>query len=143
MANTYSQISIQVVLAVKGRENFITKNFRDELHAYIVGIINRKNQKSLAVNEWKDHVHAFFGMEPSMCISDLVGAVKSNSSKWINERNFTKGKFQWQDGYGAFSYSKSQRDTVIKYILNQEQHHRKKIIQAGISRNAAEGGNKI
>ena len=126
MADTFSQISIQVVFAVKGRENFITKNFRDELHKYIAGIINKKEQKSLTVNGWKDHVHAFFGMEPSMCISDLVGAIKASSSKWINDRDLVKRKFHWQDGYAAFSYSKSQRDPVIKYIVNQEQHHRRK-----------------
>ncbi len=126
MADTYSQISIQVVFAVKGRENFITKNFRDELHKYIAGIINKKEQKALAINGWQDHVHAFFGMEPSMRISDLVSAIKANSSKWINERGFVKGKFQWQEGYAAFSYSKSQRDPVIKYIIKQEQHHNRK-----------------
>lgn len=126
MADTYSQISIQVVFAVKGRENIITKNFRDELHKYITGIVSRKGQKCLVVNGWKDHVHVFFGLEPSMKISDLVSAIKANSSKWINERGFVKGKFQWQEGYAAFSYSKSQRDAVIKYIMNQEQHHHRK-----------------
>ncbi|MBK9730681.1 MAG: IS200/IS605 family transposase [Chitinophagaceae bacterium] len=126
MANTYSQISIQVVFAVKGRENIIIQKFRDELHKYIAGIVNDNKQKSLAVNGSTDHLHVFFGLEPSMCISDLVRDIKAGSSKWINERGFIKGKFNWQDGYAAFSYSKSQRDSVIKYIMNQEQHHRKK-----------------
>lgn len=126
MANTYSQISIQIVFAVKGRENLLRSEFRAELFKYISGIIEGKGQVSLAVNGWQDHVHAFFGMEPSACISDLAAAIKSNSSKWINEKGFVKGKFQWQEGYGAFSYSRSQRDNVIKYIMNQETHHAKK-----------------
>ncbi len=126
MADTYSQISIQVVFAVKGRESFIIQSFRDELHRYIAGIIEGKKQKSLAVNGWQDHVHAFFGIEPSESISDLVRDIKANSSKWVNERRFLKDKFRWQEGFGAFSYSKSQRDTVIKYIMNQEQHHNRK-----------------
>jgi len=126
MADTYSQISIQVVFAVKGRESFIIQSFRDELHRYIAGIREGKKQKSLAVNGWQDHVHAFFGIEPSESISDLVRDIKANSSKWVNERRFLKDKFRWQEGFGAFSYSKSQRDTVIKYIMNQEQHHNRK-----------------
>ena len=126
MANTYSQISIQIVFAVKGRENLLRKEFRPELFKYIAGIIEGKGQTILAVNGWQDHVHAFFGMEPSACLADLVSAIKSNSSKWINEKGFLKNKFQWQEGYGAFSYSRSQRDTVIKYIVNQEGHHSRK-----------------
>ncbi len=126
MANTYSQISIQVVFAVKHRENIITTDFRNRLHEYITGIIIGNKQKPLAVNGWKDHVHVFFGMEPSVCISDIVRDIKAGSSKWINDHHFVKGKFHWQDGYAAFSYSKSQRDPVIKYIVNQEQHHRRK-----------------
>jgi putative transposase len=126
MANTYSQITIHSVFAVKHRENFIHKAWRDTLHQYIFGIITGKGAKSLAVGGWKDHVHILFGMPVTTNTSDFVGAIKANSSKWINEQHFLKGKFQWQEGYGAFSYSKSQRDTVIKYILNQEEHHRTK-----------------
>ena len=99
MANTYSQISIQVVFAVKGRENIIATNVRDRLHEYISGIITGNKQKPLAVNGWKDHVHTFFGMEPSLSISDLVRDIKSGSSKWINDHGFTKRKFHWQDGF--------------------------------------------
>ena len=99
MVNTYSQISLQVVFAVKGRENMITTNFRDRLHEYISGIITGNKQRPLAVNGWKDHVHAFFGMEPSLSISDLVRDIKSGSSKWINDHGFTKRKFHWQDGF--------------------------------------------
>ena len=117
MANTYSQISIQCVFAVKGRQNFISSKWSEELYKYIAATINGKGAKSLAVNGWRDHVHMFFGMEPSMLISDFVGAVKACSSGWINECKFIPGKFQWQSGYGAFSYSKSQRDTVIKLLL--------------------------
>ena len=124
MANTYTQITIHAVFAVKYRENFITKDWRDNLHQYISGIITNKGAKSLAVGGWKDHVHILFGMPLTVCIADFVGEVKSNSSKWINEQQFIKGKFNWQGGYGAFSFAKSQRDIVIKYIMNQEEHHR-------------------
>ena len=129
MANTYSQISIHCVFAVKGRENLITKNWRDDLHKYISGIITNNGAKSLAVGGWKDHVHIFFGMPVTTCISDFMSIVKASSSKWINEQRFIRGKFQWQPGYGAFSNSKSQRDGVIKYIMSQEEHHRTKTFQ--------------
>ena len=123
MANTYSQLSIHCVFAVKHRENFILKEWRDDLHKYISGIIKAEGAKSLAVGGWKDHVHIFFGMPVTTRLSDFMSAVKANSSKWINEQQFIKGKFQWQAGYGAFSHSKSQRDIVINYIMNQEAHH--------------------
>jgi REP element-mobilizing transposase RayT len=126
MANTYSQISIHSVFAVKGKENIITRDFRNELHKYISGIITGNGAKSLAVGGWKDHVHIFFGLPVTTCISDFMSIVKANSSKWINEQHFVKGKFQWQSGYGAFSHSKSQRDRVINYIMNQEEHHKVK-----------------
>jgi REP element-mobilizing transposase RayT len=128
MADTYSQISIHAVFAVKGRQNFITANLRDRLHQYIAGTINGidKKAKSLAVGGWKDHVHIFFALPVSMSISDFVGKVKSNSSGWINKEKLMNGHFEWQAGFGAFSYSKSQRDTVIKYIMNQEEHHKEK-----------------
>ena len=129
MANTYSQISIHAVFAVKGRENFITSEWRDELHKYIAGIISNMGARTLAVGGWKDHVHIFFGMPVSSSISDFMSVVKANSSKWINERKFLKEKFQWQSGYGAFSFSKSQRNIVIKYIMTQEEHHRKQSFQ--------------
>ena len=126
MANTYSQITIHAVFAVRHRQNFITKAWRDQLHQYISGIITNKGATTLAVGGWTDHVHILFGMPVTFSIADFVGAVKANSSKWINERGFIKCRFQWQEGYGAFSYAKSQRDIVIKYIMNQEEHHRKK-----------------
>jgi REP element-mobilizing transposase RayT len=126
MAGTYSQIYIQVVFAVKGRENLIHKSWRDELHKYISGIITAKQQKSIIVNGVSDHVHCFIGLKPGMAISDLVRDIKNNSSKFINEKGFVKGKFQWQEGYGAFSYAYSQIEKVYNYILNQETHHQKK-----------------
>ncbi len=126
MPNTYSQITIHAVFAVKHRENFILKQWRYDLHRYISGIITNKGARSLAVGGWKDHVHILFGIPVTTNIADFMSAVKANSSKWINEQHFIKGKFQWQEGYGAFSYAKSQRDVVIKYIINQEEHHRER-----------------
>lgn len=125
MAGTYSQIYIQAVFTVKGRENLIHKSWREELHKYISGIITAKQQKSIIVNGVADHVHCFIGLKPSMSISDLIRDIKNNSSKFINEKGFVKGKFQWQEGYGAFSYSHSQIEQVYNYILNQETHHQK------------------
>lgn len=123
MGNTYSQLSVHAVFAVKNRENFILKPWRDDLHKYIAGIIKAENAMPLAVGGWKDHVHIFFGMSVTTKISELVGKVKANSSRWMNERKSVPGRFEWQSGYGAFSHSKGQRDTVIKYIMGQEEHH--------------------
>jgi putative transposase len=126
MANTYSQINIQCVFAVKGRDNFITKSFRDNLHKQMSGILKNDNAFPLAVGGWLDHVHVFFELPPNIKISDLMRDLKASSSKWINDRKLVTGKFQWQEGYGAFSYSRSQRDQVINYIMNQEDHHKSK-----------------
>jgi REP element-mobilizing transposase RayT len=109
-----------------GRENLISKNWKDELHSYISGIIKGKEQKPIIVNGMPDHIHAFVGLKPSMSISDLVRDIKNNSSNFINDRKLVKGKFSWQEGYGAFSYAHSQIENVYKYILNQEEHHKKK-----------------
>jgi len=117
---------VHTVFAVKYRENCIVKDWQDNLHQYISGIITNKGAKSLAVGGWKDHVHILFGMPVTTSIADFMSAVKANSSKWVNEEQFIKGKFQWQEGYGAFSFAKSQRDIVIKYFMNQEKHHRTK-----------------
>jgi putative transposase len=125
MPGTFSQIYIQVIFAVKGRENIIGNNWKDELYKYIAGIIKNKEQKSIIVNGFADHIHAFIGLKPSMLISDLVRDIKSNSSKFINEQKFVNGKFSWQEGYGVFSYSHSQIENVYYYILNQEKHHHK------------------
>lgn len=125
MANTYSQIYIQIVFAVKGRENLITQEKREELHKFITGIIFNREQKLLAIFAMPDHVHILIGMKPNIAISDLVRDIKAGSSKFINDSKWINGKFNWQEGYGVFSYSKSHLDNVIKYILNQEEHHKK------------------
>lgn len=126
MAGTFSQIYIQIVFAPQGRENLIGKNWKDELHKYIAGIINNKGQKSIIINGVSDHIHIFVGLKPSMAISDLVRDIKNNSSNFINEKKFVNGKFSWQEGYGAFSYAHSQIEQVYNYILHQEEHHYKK-----------------
>lgn len=126
MPGTFSQIYIQVVFAVKGRENLIRNDWKKELHKYIAGIIKGKEQKSIIVNGMPDHIHAFIGLRPSIAIADLVRDIKNNSSNFINEHKWVKNKFAWQAGYGAFSYSHSHIDNVYKYILNQELHHKKK-----------------
>jgi REP element-mobilizing transposase RayT len=126
MAGTYTQIYIQYVFAVKGRQNLLQKPWREEVFKYMVGIINGKNQKSIIVNGVADHVHVFVGLRPSMSVSNLIRDVKNNSSDFINDRQFLPYDFSWQDGYGAFSYAHSQIDAVYKYILNQEKQHRKK-----------------
>ncbi len=125
MANTFSQIYIQCIFAVKSREHVLQEPWRDEVFKYMAGIIKGKDQKPIIVNGVADHVHLFIGLKPSACISDLVSDIKNNSSKFINEQRFLRSKFSWQEGYGAFSYAHSQLDNVYQYILNQEEHHRK------------------
>lgn len=125
MPDTFSQLYIQVVFAVKRRENLISQHWKTDLHKYIAGIITAKGQKSIVVNGMPDHIHAFIGLKPSMAIADLVRDIKNNSSNFVNTQKLVKGKFAWQEGYGAFSYSHSHIDRVYKYILNQEQHHQK------------------
>ncbi|MFN5517579.1 MAG: IS200/IS605 family transposase [Bacteroidota bacterium] len=126
MANTYSQIYLQIVFSVKGRQNLISKNWKEELYKYICGIVNGKEQKVYAIGGVADHIHILVSIKPTIALSDLVRDIKANSSKWINEKGFIKGKFQWQEGFGAFSYAHSQLDIIIAYINNQEQHHLKK-----------------
>ena len=125
MANTYTQIHLQFVFAVKYRNGLIQASFKEELYKYISGIIKENNHKLLAINGMPDHLHIFIGMRPSQSISDLLQDIKGSSSKWINEKKFLKVKFEWQEGYGAFSYSKSHVNDVINYIQNQENHHKK------------------
>ena len=124
--STYSKIYIPVVFAVKGRGSLIQHSWEEELYKYISGIVNNKEQKMLAINGMPDHIHFLIGMKPSCCLSDLVREIKKSSNEFINERKFTKLKFQWQDGYGAFSYSHSNLDNVIGYIEQQKEHHKKK-----------------
>jgi REP element-mobilizing transposase RayT len=126
MPGTFSQVYIQLVFAVKGRENLIGQSWKTELHKYIAGIIKGKEQKSIIVNGMPDHVHIFVGLRPSMAISNLTRDIKNNSSNFINDHKFVKGRFAWQAGYGAFSYSHSHIEKVYDYILNQEKHHKKK-----------------
>ena len=124
MADTYSQINVQIVFAVKGRRNLIPAEHREELHKYIAGIISRRHQKLLAIFAMPDHIHILIGIRPNIAISDLVRDIKTASSKFISEKNWLQDKFNWQLGYGVFSYSNSQIAKVAKYIENQEQRHK-------------------
>lgn len=125
MANTYTQLYIHMVFAIKHRDRLILSSFKDELMKYITGIIQNKGNKLLAINTMPDHCYIFLGLNPKNAISELVKDIKLASGDFINDKNWLKGKFHWQEGYGAFSYSHSQIDNVIKYILNQEKHHKK------------------
>lgn len=123
MPNTYSQIYIQLVFAVEGRQNLIAPNHREELHKYITGIISKRKQKLLAIFCMPDHIHLLVGISPTIAISDLVRDIKAGSSNFINERKWIRGRFNWQEGFGAFSYSRSQIKAVSDYILEQESRH--------------------
>lgn len=126
MADTYSQIYIHIVFAVKRRDNLISKKWKDELYKYITGIITNEGQKLLAINGMPDHIHILIGLKPTAVLSNIVRDIKANSSKFINDRKWIAGKFEWQQGFGAFSYSHSQLTNVINYIQNQEEHHKTK-----------------
>jgi len=126
MANTYTQLHVHALFAVKSRIGLIQKEWKDDLYKYIVGIVQHYDHKLLCINGMPDHVHVFFGMRPSQSLSDLMQDIKGSSSKWINDQRLVKGQFAWQEGYGAFSYSKSHVKNVISYIRNQELHHRSK-----------------
>lgn len=125
MPGTFSQIYIQVVFAVKGRESLISESWEEEIYKYISGIVKNKGQKMLAINGMPDHIHLLIGMKPSCCLSDLVREIKKSSNEFITEKKFTRFKFNWQEGYGAFSYSHSALDNVISYINNQKEHHQR------------------
>jgi putative transposase len=125
MPNTYIQIHIQFVFAVKFRKALIEDSYKQELYQYITGIVQSYGHKMLAINGVADHIHIFIGMRPTQSISDLMQDIKGNSSKWVNDKKFLKVKFEWQGGYGAFSYSKSHVQNVINYVKNQEKHHSK------------------
>lgn len=124
--NTFSQIYIQIVFAVKGRASLVSKSWEEELYKFVSGIVTNKGQKLLAINGMPDHIHIFIAMKPTCCLSDLVREIKKASNLYINEKKLCPSKFQWQEGFGAFSYSHSQIDGVVKYIHNQEVHHSKK-----------------
>jgi REP element-mobilizing transposase RayT len=129
MANTYTQLFIQFIFAVKGRNNLIKEAFRDELEKVICGIVTQQKCKTYAIYCNSDHTHILVGMHPTCSPSKLMEHVKSGSSKWLNEKRYISGRFSWQDGYGAFTYSKSHIDNVVKYILNQPEHHKKNSFQ--------------
>lgn len=129
MADTYTQLDIQLVFAVKGRQSLIQKSWKDELYRYITGIVQNHKHKMLRINGMPDHIHIFIGYHPSQLIPRLVEEIKTSSNEFVNAQGLATRKFSWQKGYGAFSYSRSHRDAVIKYINNQEQHHRKKTFQ--------------
>ncbi len=123
--NTYTQLYIHCVFAVKYRAALLHKEWDERLRSYIIAIVQNEGHKMLAINNVADHLHLFVGLNPVQSISDMMRAMKGDSSEWINNEKLTPGKFQWQDGYGAFSHSRSQLDSVVKYILNQEEHHKK------------------
>ncbi len=127
MANTYTQLYIHCVFAVKYRQAIIQAPWEEEMHKYITGIVQNNGHKLLAVNSAGDHTHLFIGLNPKQSISDLMRLVKGDSSEFINQKKFTSHKFFWQEGYGAFSNSRSQVDEVIKYVMNQKEHHKKKL----------------
>lgn len=125
MANTFTQIYIHTVFTVQNRLSLIQQGWKDELYKYITGIVTNQGHKLIAINGMPDHVHVFFGMKPIQSLSGLMQDVKGDSSKWVNKKKLVAGKFSWQEGYGGFSYSHSQIDMVVKYIMNQEKHHQK------------------
>ena len=126
MPNTYTQIYLQTVFAVKHRYGLIQPIWSEDLYRYITGIVQRQEHKMLAINGMSDHVHVFIGLNPKQSISDLMQDIKGDSSKWINDNRLTMGRFAWQTGYGAFSYGHSQIENVVKYIHNQQEHHQKR-----------------
>ena len=125
MSNTYTQIHIHAVFAVQNRLSLISPKWKDRLYMYITGVVQKSGHKLIAINGTADHVHILFGMRPTQSLSELMKNIKGSSSKWINDERLVCGKFSWQEGYGAFSYGKSQIPAVINYINNQEEHHKK------------------
>jgi REP element-mobilizing transposase RayT len=130
MANTFSQIYIQIVFAVSGRMSLVSPDFKEDLHKYITGIVKNQGQKLIVINGMPDHLHTLIGLKPSMALADLVRDIKGESSSYINKNRWVRGRFSWQEGYGAFSYGHSQLDTIIKYIEEQEKHHRKRTFKS-------------
>ncbi|CAN5453549.1 IS200/IS605 family transposase [soil metagenome] len=126
MANTYTQIYIQFVFAVQNRISLINSEWEQELYKYITGIVQNNHHKLIAINGMPDHLHIFVGFHTTQSIAGLMRQIKSDSSEWINTKSFVNGKFNWQEGYGAFSYGRSQLDQVYNYIMNQKQHHKKR-----------------
>jgi REP element-mobilizing transposase RayT len=125
MANTFSQVYIQTVFAVESRQSLIRPEFKEDLYKYITGIVQNQGQKLIAINGMPDHIHILVGLQPAMAVAALVRDIKSDSATFINKRKLVHGRFNWQEGYGAFSYGHSQLNTVIRYIQNQEKHHKR------------------
>ena len=125
MPNTYTQLYVQCVFAVENRISLIHREWEEELKKYITGIVQNHKHKMIAINGIPDHLHVFVGLHPTQSISDLMKVVKGESSEWVNQNRFVRGRFSWQEGFGAFSYSRSQIDAVYKYIMNQKEHHKK------------------
>ena len=126
MANSFTQIYLQIVFAVKYRLAIVQPEWENELYHYISGVVERRGHKLICINGMSDHIHILLGFHTTQSISDLVREIKISSTNWINDRNFCVGKFEWQSGYGAFSYSRSNLSEVIKYINNQKEHHKKR-----------------
>ena len=130
MGNTYTQIFLQFVFAVQGRRSLIPACHREELHKFINGMVENRGHKNFAVFAMPDHLHLFTSLKADTHISNFIRDIKAGSSKFINDKNWLNEKFNWQSGFGGFSYSKSHVDSVVKYILNQEEHHRKKTFKS-------------
>ncbi|MFZ1370704.1 MAG: IS200/IS605 family transposase [Ferruginibacter sp.] len=126
MANTYTQIHLQLIFAVQNRRSLIQESWEDRLYEYITGIVQQHTHKMIIINGMPDHLHIVIGMRPIQSLSDLMQDIKGSSSKWINDNKLSAGKFNWQEGFGAFSYSKSQLPKLIEYVKNQKEHHKKK-----------------
>lgn len=129
MANTYTKIYLHIVFAVQNRKSMIQPDWKDELYKYITGIVQNNGHKLITINGMPDHLHLAVGYKPRQLISELVQDIKGNSSTWINKKKLVMDKFNWQAGYGAFSFSHSHIDAVVKYINNQELHHKKKTMK--------------
>lgn len=124
MANTYTQMYVHIVFAVKGRASLVRKEWKEELYRYITGVVTARGQKLLAINGAADHVHLLVGIKPTLAVSDLVRDIKANSARFVREKRWVAGRFEWQDGFGAFTLGHSQLSQIIPYIGNQEEHHR-------------------
>jgi len=126
MSNTYTQLHVQIIFAVENRMSLIKKEIQEQVYKYIIAIIHNHNCKVIAIGGLEDHIHILIGFRPNQSISDLVQNIKRDSSKWINQNHLSFGRFGWQEGFGAFTYGKSQLNAVINYINTQEQKHKSK-----------------
>jgi putative transposase len=126
MANTYTQIHVQIIFAVKYREALINPAWKNELYRFMTGIVQSNGHKLLSINGVADHVHILIGLRPTQGLSELVQQIKRSSAMWINDKKIVRGRFAWQEGFGAFSYAMDALASVIRYIENQEIHHQKR-----------------